>query len=278
VSAYSDSKIVRANKTKVIWTSSDPSVATIVNGKIRAYKEGPVTFTATLLPTAAAGSGELVSGSCDFYVYNPVKSIRIDQYSNPEQLMYKGISKVKAVIGDNYILRAEPIVASTKAGDDEREIKEFTWTSSNTDVAEVVEKTSASGVIYDVLKPKKPGKAVITVKAKDGSNKKVRFKVTVYERVTGLKITAKKLGKATVNTYNAKELKVRGLAKNKTITISPNVEPATASNRAVVYTSSNTAVITVNKKGVVKRVGAGAADIYVTTVDGGYTAVCHIME
>ena len=48
--------------------------------------------------------------------------------------------------------------------------------------------------------------------------------------------------------------------------------------KSVTWTSSDNTIATVNNKGVVKRCGEGAADIYVTTVDGGYTAVCHVLK
>ena len=147
------------------------------------------------------------------------------------------------------------------------------WTSSKTDVAEITENADQAE-----LKLKKAGKAVITCKVLDGSNKTFRFRVTVFERVKGLKITAKKLGSARANTYNAKELTVSGLALKKTFVISPDLEPVTASNKQVVYMSTNPAAVRVSKNGQVKRYGAGNSDIYITTVDGGYRAVCHVIE
>ena len=127
-----------------------------------------------------------------------------------------------------------------------------------------------------MLTPKKAGKSVITCKVNDGSKQSVKCTVTVYDRVTGLTLTAKDLGTARVNTFNATELTVRGLDIKKTFKIQANLQPATASNKTVTYVSSDPEAVTVNQKGIVKRIGEGNADIYVTTVDGGYTAVCHV--
>jgi glucosylceramidase len=54
------------------------------------------------------------------------------------------------------------------------------------------------------------------------------------------------------------------------------VSPSTATNKAVNWSSSNTAVATVNSNGLVAAVAAGNATITVTTVDGAKTATCAI--
>lgn len=58
--------------------------------------------------------------------------------------------------------------------------------------------------------------------------------------------------------------------------LTPTVAPANATNKAVTYQSSNTAVATVNASGVVTAVGNGTANITVTTADGNKTAVCAV--
>ena len=52
--------------------------------------------------------------------------------------------------------------------------------------------------------------------------------------------------------------------------------PENASNKQVIWTSSNERVATVSEEGVVSGVGVGTAEITATTVDGGYTASCTI--
>ena len=58
-------------------------------------------------------------------------------------------------------------------------------------------------------------------------------------------------------------------------TLHATVNPSNATNKAVQWKSSNTAVATVNN-GVVTARATGQATIYVTTVDGGYSASCVI--
>ncbi|WP_337968096.1 Ig-like domain-containing protein [uncultured Flavobacterium sp.] len=58
--------------------------------------------------------------------------------------------------------------------------------------------------------------------------------------------------------------------------LTPTVAPATATNKAVTYSSSNTAVATVNASGLITAVAAGSATITVTTQDGAKTATCAV--
>ena len=53
-------------------------------------------------------------------------------------------------------------------------------------------------------------------------------------------------------------------------------QPSTATNKAVTWTSSNTAVAKVSSSGLVTAVKAGTAKITVRTADGGYTEVCTV--
>lgn len=64
------------------------------------------------------------------------------------------------------------------------------------------------------------------------------------------------------------------LATSATAALTATVAPATATNKAVTWTSSNPAVATVNTSGVVTGVAAGSATITVKTQDGGFTATC----
>ncbi|MCG9967285.1 Ig-like domain-containing protein, partial [Pelotomaculum terephthalicicum JT] len=56
--------------------------------------------------------------------------------------------------------------------------------------------------------------------------------------------------------------------------LTATVTPADASNQEVTWASDNTAVATVDSTGLVTAVGAGTANITVTTADGGFTATC----
>jgi uncharacterized protein YjdB len=66
------------------------------------------------------------------------------------------------------------------------------------------------------------------------------------------------------------------LAAGQTYALAATVSPANASNKAVVWASSNNRIATVNSSGVVSAVAAGAVTITATTVDGNKTAACSI--
>lgn len=55
------------------------------------------------------------------------------------------------------------------------------------------------------------------------------------------------------------------------------IYPTNAVEQSVTYLSENEEVVSVTQKGRVRALQAGETDIIVTTVDGGITAVCHVI-
>ena len=130
--------------------------------------------------------------------------------------------------------------------------KQVVWTSSNSSVASV----SQNGAVTAL----KVGTAVITVTTADGG-----FTATCNITVEPKKVTGVTLNKTTLT------LKV-GLTE----TLSAAVMPSDASDKAVTWSSDNTAVAAVSSGGVVTAVKEGTATITVTTADGGFTATCAV--
>ena len=131
--------------------------------------------------------------------------------------------------------------------------KNVTWLSSNTAVATV----DSNGKVTAV----DSGTAMITVTTADGG-KTAACAVTVTVPVTGVMLS---LGSYTfVDAIGAGVL------------LTATVFPANATNKNVTWSSSNTAVATVNSTGNVIAVASGSATITVTTADGGKTATCTI--
>lgn len=129
-----------------------------------------------------------------------------------------------------------------------------TWASTDTSKATV----SADGVVTG----KAGGTATITATwtPEGGSAQSETFTVTVTVPVTGVT-----LDKATAS------IKVK-----QTVALAPTVAPDNATNKAVTWSSSDTAVATVSASGVVTGVKPGTATITATTADGGKTATCAV--
>lgn len=131
--------------------------------------------------------------------------------------------------------------------------KAVTYSSSNKKVATVNSKGKITA--------KKKGKATITITSKADSSKKLKIKVTVGKPVKKVKLSQTS---ATIIT-------------GKSLTLKATVTPKKASNKKVVWTSSDTSIATVSKKGVVKTLKAGTVKITATAKDGsGKKKVCTI--
>ncbi|MDF9406771.1 S-layer homology domain-containing protein [Pelotomaculum isophthalicicum JI] len=137
--------------------------------------------------------------------------------------------------------------------------KLVTWTSDNPTVASV---DSSSGKVT----ANSAGTANITVTTVDG-NKTATCKVTVYPR----RVTGVALDKDTMN-----------LLVGNSANLIATVEPSNATNKNVVWSSSDPSVASVDSTGRVTAVAVkqgeqfSVADITVTTADGGYTAICKV--
>ena len=129
--------------------------------------------------------------------------------------------------------------------------KSVVWSSSNSSVAKI----DSNGKVTAVGN----GTATITVKTVDGS-KTASCTVTVSTLPSAVS-----LNKTTAS-----------LKKGETLTLSATVSPSDASNKSVVWSSSNTSVATVNSNGKVTAVGNGTATITVKTTAGSKTATCKV--
>ena len=291
----------------VTWTSSDPSVATVnSSGKITAIKKGTATITATTINGLTA--------NCEVTVRVPTTGITISKTSttltvgesetltatvspsdasntstewtssnnnivtvnngyitgvsggtatitvrtadgnfiatcevtvdaiNPSSIT---LNKTSATMekGSNLALTAtiEPTNASNKT---------ITWTSSNKSVATV----DSNGVVNAI----KAGTATITATTINGLT--ATCEITVRVSITGVL-----LNKTSTTIYT-------GYSETLVATISPN----NATNKNVIWTSSDPSVATVDSNGLVSAIKVGTTVITVTTVDGNKTASCNV--
>ncbi|MEK4491472.1 Ig-like domain-containing protein [Paenibacillus sp. FSL L8-0493] len=222
-----------ATDKDVIWSSSDETVATVVNGVVTPVGEGTAVITVTTKDGSFTASS-VVNVSAPIPPVVDVTGVKLDQETlNLTAGEADGI--LKATI--------EPANATDK---------DVIWSSSDETVATVV-----NGVITPVGE----GTAVITVTTKDGS-----FTASSVVNVSApippvVDVTGVKLDQETLN-LTAGE--ADGLLK-------ATIEPANATDKDVIWSSSDETVATV-VNGVVTPVGEGTAVIKVTTKDGSFTA------
>ena len=127
--------------------------------------------------------------------------------------------------------------------------QKVTWSSNNTAVA-IVENGTVTAV--------SGGAATITVTTEDG-NHTATCEITVTVPITGVTLPQTELS----------------LVKGATAGLTATVSPSDATNQKVTWSSTNTAVATV-ENGTVTAVSAGNATITVTTEDGNHTARCEV--
>jgi uncharacterized protein YjdB len=132
--------------------------------------------------------------------------------------------------------------------------KSVTYSSSNTGVATV----NASGLVTAIA----AGSSTITITTQDGA-KTATCAVTV--NATNVSVTSVSLSPGSVS-----------LAIGGTQQLTPTILPANATNKTVNYSSSNSAVATVNAAGLVTAIANGTATITVTTVSGSKTSTALI--
>ena len=130
--------------------------------------------------------------------------------------------------------------------------KNVSWTSSNTSIA-----TVSDGIVKAV----KSGTSTIKVTTSDGG-KTAECKVTV--KAKAVSVESVRLNKSTLT-----------LTAGDSETLTATVSPSNATNKNVIWTSSNTSVATVSN-GTVKAVKSGTTTIKVTTADGGKSAECRV--
>lgn len=152
-------------------------------------------------------------------------------------------STASVVVGQTEALTAT-VLPSTATN------KNVTWASSNTSVATV----SNAGLVTAVA----VGTANITATTAQGS-----FVATCAVTVTPIRVASVSVAPTTL-----------ALLTGATGNLTATVLPANAADKTVAWSSSNTAVATVNNTGVVTAVAPGTANITVTTTDGSKTAVC----
>jgi len=223
-----------ATYTNVTWSSSDPTVATVSNGIIKTLASSANKSTVI---TAKTGTG---AASCTFNVTAASTSNQVSKVTlNP--------TSVTLTTGGT----AELITSFTPAN------------PANTDIFYLSDKPGvatvdlSSGVVTAVA----TGSATITVTTKN-KGKTATCTVTV-QAPAGTPVTGLTLDKDNIT-----------LAVGASETLTPTVLPDNATNKTVLWDSSNDDIATVDEDGKVTAKAEGTAIIFATTVDGAKKTIC----
>lgn len=220
-------------QTTKVWSSSNTKVATVnQNGVVKGVKAGKAKISLTV---QNPGDAQALVVSCDVTVKQYVTSIKLNA---TKKTIYNGKS---------FTLKAKvnPKNAANKA---------VTYKSSNKKIATVTSKGVVKGI--------KPGKATITVTAKDGSKKSAKCTVTVKaQKATKLKISAKK----------TTTLKKKGAS----VKIKATLYPSNTYNKLIKVSSSKKGIVKLSaskiksgKTVTVKATKKGSTVVKFTAADG----------
>ncbi len=211
----------------VVWTSSDESVATVNNqGRVTGVALGDCEIVCT------SKSNGAVQARATVHVQQPVKAIVF----NEAPVVYVGES-------GQVTWSIEPANASNPA---------ITLSSGNNKVLQVAEDGTVTGL--------KAGEAYVNAVTTDGTNRRARILVKVYQHVTGVQMRR-----------NTAYIDVK-----ETATTGADILPADATNKNMTWEVENTAIAKVesikNQGNRVKITGVSQGDTIVTgiTEDGGF--------
>ncbi len=244
VSLNASAITLRTGKTRALTATVKPAGATNKKVTWSSSNTSVATVSSSGVVTGKAAGSCVVTVKTDDGGYTATCKVTVEQSVTGVYLNY---GSVVMYPGNTSTLVAT--VKPSNAAD-----KTLVWSSSNTSVATV----SPAGVVT----AKAAGSCVVTVKTKDGG-----FTDTCSVKVNSptVKVTGVYLNYGSVVMY-----------PGKTSTLVATVKPSNATNKSLVWSSSNKAVATVSPTGVVTGQGAGSCVVTVKTVDGGYTDTCSV--
>ncbi len=161
------------------------------------------------------------------------------------------VKKIKTIAFKKYdktltIEKGESLKLNVKITPKKATNKKLKWKSSKKKVVSVNSK--------GVIKGKKKGKSTITVQTTDGTKLKLKLKVTVGQKVDSIAFS------------NRDELKE--LVVGKTFRLKTEILPSNASNKKLIWTSSDENIATVDSNGNITGKSNGVVKITAKTTDG----------
>ena len=216
----------------VVWSSSDEETVSVSSdGTIRGLKPGKAVIKAS-----STQPGSKINAQVHVTVQQAVTGIEL----NTEAIKLE--------------VKEKTVIAATVLPENASD-KKLAWDSSDESVAKV----SALGQITGIS----TGEAIITAKATDGSNVAAFCRVSVYVPVREIQIRNHL-------TYGGKGQYII-LPEGSSSTVTAYVGPENATDRNLIWTSSNEDVAVVDKNGTVTGISFGKAVITATAADGSNT-------
>lgn len=194
----------------------------------------------------AGGETTIIARSSDATVYAECK-VKVDVPVDSIVLNQKEVTMLQ---NETHVLA--PIISPEDAT-----VKEVQWSSSNKEVVRVTE----DGVLIGLQQ----GRAIVTALIRDDYGTHTATCTVVLPESLLVDVTEVRLNKNKMT-----------LEKGTRETLTATVFPDDATNKSLVWTSSNKNVAIVNANGRVTGLSAGKATITVTTVNAGETATCEV--
>lgn len=227
---------VQLNPTILPLNATNKSVTWISSNKAVCV----VTNTG-LVTSLAVGRSTITVTSVD----SGIKATVVITVTNPKvkkiSVSSISISPSSTLLLVNQTYQIKPIFNPSTATD-----KSLTWSSSNTNIATVCS--------LGIVKAHSSGSVIISAKSSDGS------------KTSTLEVLVKQ-SNVKVSSVSVSESNIR-LEVNQTYQINPIIVPENATNKSVIWFSSNTNVAFMSSSGVVTAVSKGSAVITVRTIDG----------
>lgn len=255
---YGARKTILKNVT-IGTAGSAQTTVTFSDGTNKAllYYSDPISATKTAIKTAL---GNYTTADVTGYMHcyqngaTNIMELQMVSASDITSATTENISVSSVALSDTTLTMstASPVSLTATISPSNATNQNVSWSSSDTSVA-----TVSSGEITGL----KAGTTTITVTTEDG-NKTATCEVSVTSG--SIAVTGVTLNQSALSMY-----------VDDTANLTASISPSGASNKNVTWSTTNSAVATINN-GTVTAVSSGTATITVTTSDGGFTASCDV--
>lgn len=237
--------LMRATDVSYQWYSESSSYASVVSS---------TRYNATVKGVKATSSCK-VYFKCSYFLDGYFRTMdfyyKITVLSTNISVTSVTLSQSSATITEGNKLQLTASVYPTNATN-----KNVNWSSSNTSVATVNS--------YGLVSAKSAGTSTITCRAADGSGKYATCKV--YVESATVYVSSISLNKTSAT-----------LSEGETLQLSASVNPSTATNKSLSWSTDDASVATVSGSGLVTAKSAGSATITCKAKDGsGKYAKCTV--